>query len=89
MVFHGATFSIVRDLAEICEQIDNSTVKNIEFGTLVQKAWEYYQKNASLRKDPGFGEMEVVDMTSLLKPEIMEIVSIESDRMRAILMQQR
>jgi broad specificity phosphatase PhoE len=89
LVFHGATFSIVKDLAEICEQIDNSVFKNVEFGTLVQKAWEYYQKNASLRKDPGFGEMEVVDMTSLLKPEIMEIVSIESDRMRAMLMQQR
>lgn len=89
LVFHGAIFSIVRDLAEICEQIDNSMLKNMEFGTLVQRAWKYYQKNASLRKEPGFGEMEVVDMTSLLKPEIMEIISIESDRMRAIIKQER
>ena len=87
LVLHGAAFSIVRDLADIGRDIDRSMLKNIPFGTLVRRGWDEYQKNKATRKDPGFGEMEVVDVTSLMKPEIIEIVAIESDRMRALLMQ--
>lgn len=89
LVMHSASFSVIRDLSNISKKVDRTADQLISFGILVREGWDEYQRNKSTRHDPDFGEAEVIDVTSLMKPEILDQIATERDLLKIELINAR
>lgn len=87
LVIHSASFSVIKDLSNIFKGIDIDQSPNdfIPYGTLAKRGWDEYQKSLPICPSPDFGEFDIVDLTSLFNPKILQRISEENDLLELLI----
>lgn len=90
IIGHTATVFIMYEFLEIAKDLSKQFVPHVPFGELPSLSWSYLEKvKQYLPEKLLHGNVTTYEVTDLIKPEIQEIIRVERDILKAIMVQSR
>ncbi len=90
IIGHTATVFIMYEFLEIAKDLSKQLVAYVPLGDLPSISWTYLDKvKKYLPEKLSHGNIATYEVTDLIKPEIQEIIRIERDVLKAIMVQSR
>lgn len=88
IIGHTATVFIMHEFLEIAEDLSKLPVPHIPLGELPALSWTYLDKvRKYLPSKLPHGNVSTYEVSNLIKPEIQEIIRIERDALKAMMVQ--
>lgn len=90
IIGHTATMFIIHEFLEIAKDLSKEFVPHVPFGELPAISWSYLERvKKYLPEKLPHGELSTYEVSDLIKPEIQEIIRIERDALKALMVQSR
>jgi len=90
IIGHTATVFIMHEFLEIAKDLSKQSIPYVQLGELPAYSWTYLDKvKQYLPEKIPHGSVTTYEITDLVKPEIQEIIRIERDILKAIMVQTR